>query len=252
MADNYNEKANQQRESIQLEKEYQDALKMSSSISNQITSALNSQVDFRSQLGKKVKEHYKALSSNIKQLETSEDIAKKILEIEGQNLKISKSYRGVNIAIGRQMLLANNLAVESLKIEQSRVGVIEEIAKKTEQFTSALNDGIDNALGSLKDIPVIGGMLSSIANGPAKRLKGAFSEAGKAFVTDFASNLRGGMGLMQSLSAAGGSAGKILIAAFTGPQAILIAMVAVIGAGIFAFYKISAAAKAGPPAPYAK
>ena len=243
MAENYNEKAKQQRESIQLEKEYQDALRMSSSLSNQITSALNSQVDFRTQIGKKVKEHYKDLSSSIKQLETSEDIAKKIVEIENQSLAISKSHRGVNLAVGRQMIAANNIAAEALKTQQAMLSVTEKVADKTQQFTDALADGLDNALSSVGDIPVIGGMLSSIAKGPVNFLNKSFSDAGKQFVRNFSSKFAESKDLMGSLASAGGGAGKSLIAAFTGPQAIIAAVVAVIAAGVYAFYKVSAAAK---------
>jgi len=243
MADDLEKKADLQRESIRLEKEYQDSLKMSSSLSGQITAALNSQVDFRTEIGKKVKEHYKDLASSIKQLETSEDIGKKINQLEAESLHFSKSYKGVNFQIGKQKMIANNLAVESLKIAQAQQVAIEKVNEKATAFTDALGDGIDSALGSLKEIPVIGGMLSSIAKGPAKRLKGAFTDAGKSFVTDFSSNLKGGASMMESLSVAGSGAGKSLIAAFTGPQAIIAAVVAVIAAGVYAFYKVSAAAK---------
>jgi hypothetical protein len=69
---------------------------MSSSLSNQITSALSSQVDFRTKLGKKVKEYYKDLESNISNLESSDDIAKELLRIE-EELGANAQYLGKSI-----------------------------------------------------------------------------------------------------------------------------------------------------------
>jgi len=244
MAEDLEKKAELQRESIRLEKEYQDSLKMSSSLSGQITSALNSQVDFRTQIGKKVKEHYRDLSSSIKQLETSEDIGKKIVEIEANNLKISKSYRGVNLEVGKQKMVANNLALEALKIAQAQQAAIEQVDEKATAFTNSLNEGIDSAFGMLKEIPVIGGLLSSLAQGPVDELKGAFANAGKQFVTDFSTNLKSGAGMMQSLGAAGGNAFSLIKAAINPVTLAILAIGAGIVMAIQRFNEVQEAARA--------
>jgi len=243
MADNLDKNAAKQRESIRLEKEYQEALKMSSSLSNQITSALSSQVDFRTKLGKKVKEYYKDLESNISNLESSDDIAKELLRIEEEKAKVSKNYFGTNEKVGKQKLQALSITEESLKVEQGRVGAIEEVAKRTEAFTDSLGSGLDSALSGFDAIPGIGSSLKNMAQGPINGLKSSFKEVGKSFTTNFATNLRGGAGMMKSLQMAGGIAGKGLIAALTGPQAIIALIVAGIAVGIARFVAIEAAAK---------
>ena len=67
MAENFDPKkqAEFQRETIRLQKEYNDALKMSQSFAGAINDAISSQIDYRTQLGKKVKDYHKDLKSSI-------------------------------------------------------------------------------------------------------------------------------------------------------------------------------------------
>lgn len=230
MAENFDPKkqAEFQRETIRLQKEYNDALKMSQSFAGAINDAISSQIDYRTQLGKKVKDYHKDLKSSISELETSEDVAQKLVEIEAEKLRISQSYFGANKAVGDEMLKGLDIAEGALKAEQERLVAIEKVDAATQDLASKAAGALDGLLDKAGEIPVIGGMFKSLMKGPVENMKKGIANAGKSFVTDFRNKLESGVPMMDALKSAGGGAMKLLRGAM---HPVVLGILA-IGAGI--------------------
>ena len=232
-----------QRENLKIQKEYNEALKLSQSLSGQINSAIASQVDYRTKLGKKVKEYNDGLQSSISQLESSEDVAKKLNEIEQEKLRISKSYVGSNKAQGDAMLASLGIAQESLAVEHERLLAIEKVDGAAKSLAESMTGSLDGLLDKMDEIPLVGGLLKSLVKGPVENMKAGISNAAQTFVTDFAGNLRKGVPLMDSLKMAGGNAFKLLRLAVNPVVLGILAIGAGIVMAIKRFSEIDAAAK---------
>ena len=237
------EEAKLQREKLRIQKEYNEALKMSQSLSGQINDAISSQIDYRTEIGKKVKDYHKDLKSSISELNSSEDIAQKLVDIEAEKVRISQSYVGANKAQGDAMLAGLDIAEQSLSVEQERLLAIEKVDAAASELASTTNGALDGLLNKMDQIPVVGGLFKSLLKGPVEKMKQGISNAGKTFVTDFATNLRSGAGLMNSLKMAGGSAMKLLRLAINPVVLGILAIGAGIVAAIARFNAIQDAAK---------
>ena len=245
MAENFDPKkqAEFQRETIRLQKEYNDALKMSQSFAGAINDAISSQIDYRTQLGKKVKDYHKDLKSSISELETSEDVAQKLVEIEAEKLRISQSYFGANKAVGDEMLKGLDIAEGALKAEQERLVAVERVDSATQDLASKAAGALDGLLDKAGEIPVIGGMFKSLMSGPVENMKKGIANAGKSFVTDFRNKLDSGVPMMDALKSAGGGAMKLLRAAINPVTLGILAIGAGIAMAIGRFNAIQDAAK---------
>ena len=243
MAVDPNKLASQQKENIRLQNEYNEALKLSSSISSATIKSIEDEIDYRTRLGKKVKSYHDELKSSISQLETSEDVAKKLVEIENEKVRISNSYRGINFAVGQEMIRALNVTQESLNIEQQRLAIIERVNDSAQELASSLAGSFDGMMEGISDLPLIGGLLGKIGNIGSKAINEKLGNASKSFVTDFASGLRGGASTMEALSGAASGLGASLTAALTSPLVIIGLIVAALALGVKRFSEIDSAAK---------
>jgi len=230
------------KQDLKLQNDYNEALKLSQSVTAAITKDLDGQIDKRTVLGKKVKDYLNDLRSSVTELQTSEDVQKKIVENEKEIEKITKSYFGANKKVGEEKIKALQTVNRSLAIEGQRLDLIERVDEQAQELNNSLSSALDGFTDSIKEVPVFGKVFGFFGDYASGILKDKIGGAAKQFTTDFAANLRSGQGAMEALSGAGGSAGRALISAFTGPQAIIAAIVVLIGAAIYAFYKVAEAA----------
>ena len=94
------ESLKQQKERIKLEQEYQNALKVSQSLIADIQSDIDSEIDYRTKLGQKIKEFNSELKSSVSGLSDSASITQEIQRIEAEKDRIASSHFGKNKAIG--------------------------------------------------------------------------------------------------------------------------------------------------------
>jgi hypothetical protein len=153
-----------QKARIKLEQEYQAALKMTASLSSQITDDINSQVDYRTELGQKMKEFNNDLSSQISGLSSSADITKQIQMMEYEKDKIASSYFGKNKAIGDAKQDSLDTAIEALRVEESHLQATEQVNSKAQEFAKSIGSGLDNMVSKMGSVPVLGGLISSMAS----------------------------------------------------------------------------------------
>lgn len=239
------------KQDLKIQNEYNEALKMSQSLTTAITQDLDEQIDKRTTLGKKVKDYLNDLKSTVSQLETSEDVQKLIVDNEKEIDRIAKSYFGSNKKVGEEKIKALQTINRSLAIEGQRLDLIEKVDEAAQGLSDSMSSAFDGLVGSFDNIPIIGGMLSKLGDSASSMFRNKIGGAAKTFTTSFATNLRSGQGAMQALGGAGTSVGKALVAAFSGPQAIiaiivlaLAVVVATIVAAIKRFSELDQAAKA--------
>lgn len=232
-----------QKESVRLQNDYNDALKFSASINKGILDGIDEEVDYRTKLGKKVKEYNDELKSSVSELTTSESISKKLIEIESEKERIGKSYFGSNKALGQEMLRSLKVAEESLNIEQQRLVAIEHVDKAATDLSESLSSSFDGLVSGARNIPVIGGLLGKLGGIGSSAIKDKLGTAAKSFVTDFAGGLRGGASTMQALSGAAGGLGTSLTAALMSPLVIIGLIIAGLALGVKRFSEIDSAAK---------
>lgn len=178
-----------QKARIKLEQEYQAALKMTASLSSQITDDINSQVDYRTELGQKMKEFNNDLSSQVSGLSSSADITKQIQMMEYEKDKIASSYFGKNKAIGDAKQDALDTAIEALRVEESHLQATEQVNSKAQEFAKSIGSGLDNMVSKMGSVPVLGGLISSMASKASSSIKDKLGKAATNFTVNFRKGL---------------------------------------------------------------
>jgi len=232
------ERLDKQKESIRLEREYREALSFSHQVQKDITAEINRGVDARTKLGKALREHNKDLMSGISNLQTSTDIANKMVEIEYQNMALIRSKNQYNKDEVDAKIASNNVALEGLELDYERLRAAEELDSKQGDITKGINAQIDKIKEFGSNLPIIGGLFDSVFGGAFDTLKKDVTNAGKEMVTQFAA---GGMSLKNMTAAMSSFGTSMLTALATNPMVLLgvaaaAVAAAVIGIGI-ALYK---------------
>ena len=222
----------------QLEKEYQDALKISSSMVGDLTKLLDDNTSATNKKTSAEKGYQKSLKQMLDDSDAASNIQERIAGIEQQKEKFAKNYFGKNKQIGQ-------LAIANLNVEQDKLKTLDIVDKKARGFADKLSSGLDGMQSSLSSIPVLGGLLDSVTQGPLESMKGAISDSAKSFVTGFGKAAEGGKaGIMGFVKSSIGGFRAMGIAMLTGPQAIIFGLLAIIAAGVKAFANMEAGAKA--------
>jgi hypothetical protein len=220
-----------------LEKEYQDALKVSSSMVSGLTKLLEANNGAINKKTNAEKGYQKSLKQMVEDTDNAASIQERIAKIEEAKTSISKRYFGKNKEIGK--IINDTLSKEQERL--TTIGVTDTKAGKLADTMSGALDGLHSQLGS---IPVLGGLLQKITSGPLKLMKASIGDAAKRFVVGFGEAAKGGKaGIMGFVKSSIGGFRAMGIAMLTGPQAIIFGLLAIISAGIAAFAKMEAGAK---------
>jgi hypothetical protein len=249
MADNqenlkYAEKlAEKQKEQVRIQMDYNEAIKMSSSINKAIQTDIENSLRANAALTDKAKEYLGELKSSVNELSSSEDIAKKLVNIEKEKTKISQNQYSLSQAENDEIRAQLEAAEKVLNIEHQRVAVIEKVNKVATELSETMGGAFDGLIESVKDLPLVGKALSGLGKMGTDVLKQKLGNAAMQFTTNFAGGLRNGMGVMESLGAAAPALGASLTAALASPLLIIGLVVAALAAGIMRFTEIDSAAK---------
>lgn len=194
------ESLKQQKERIKLEQEYQNALKVSQSLISDIQSDIDSEIDYRTKLGQKVKEFNSELKSSVSGLSDSASITQEIQRIEAEKDRIASSHFGKNKAIGDAKIDILDTTLATLRTEEKLAQNTEAVNKAAQQYQESIGGALDKMTGHLNQVPVLGGMLGSLAKKGADGIKNKLGKAAKQFTVDFNEGMR------ESKSQAGGLA----------------------------------------------
>lgn len=221
-----------------LEKEYQDALKISSSMVGDLTKLIEANTNATKKKTSAEQGYQKSLKQMLDDSDNAASIQERIAIIEAQKEKISKNYFGKNKQIG-ELMIAN------LNVQQNQLKAVDMVDKKAQNLSESLGSGLDSLHSKLGSIPVLGGLLQKVTSGPLESMKGAISDSAKRFVVGFSEAAKGGSkGIMSFVKSSIGGFRAMGVAMLTGPQAVIFGLLAVIAAGIAAFAKMEAGAKA--------
>ena len=235
--------AEAQREQVRLQEEYNEAIKMSTSLSNKIQADIENTVNTTAALGEKAKEYLGDLKSSVSQLSSSADISKKLVNIAAERASLQSNSSRFNQtetdAILRQLAETERM----LNLEEQMVFATEKVNEAATKLSEKMGGMFDGLVEGVKDIPVIGKALGSLGEMGTKALKEKLSNAAMKFTTDFRAGMDNNLSMMDSLKSAAGGLGKTL-SFLANPYVLLAAAVAAVAlAGVYAFYKMSAAAK---------
>ena len=237
------EMADKQKEQVRLQEEYNDAIKMSTSLSNDLQKDIQNSLDTTAGLGNKAKEYLGELKSSVSQLSSSKDISKKLVDIAAERAKLQSASSSFTQAEKAAILDNLNVLERSLNIENQKVLATEKVDAAAKKLSETMGGAFDGLVDNVKQIPVIGKALGSLGEMGTKALKEKLSNAAMKFTTDFRAGLDNNLGMMGSLKSAAGGLGKTL-SFLANPYVLVAAAVAAVAlAGIYAFYKMSAAAK---------
>jgi hypothetical protein len=228
------------KEEIKLQNEYNDALKLSSSVTSGILADIKEMVGLKTKLGK-------SLQSEVSSLQSSEDIQAQILKNEDRIKELSSVTAKNKVKKAQKDIESLKTINKSLSIEAQMVDVIKKVDEEAQNLSNSLSSGLDGFIDDIKSVPVFGKIFGRFGDFASGIIKNKIGAAAQTFTTTFATNIRTmgltGKTVMASLGTAGSAAGSSLVAAFSGPQAIIAAIIIGIGASVFAFYKLASAAK---------
>jgi hypothetical protein len=235
--------AEAQREQVRLQEEYNEAMKMSTSLSNDLQKDIENTVNTTAALTEKGKNYLNDLSSSIKGLSSSKDISKQLVNLAEEKVKLQNNAYGFTQTETDAILRQIQASERSLNIEEQKVFATEKVNEAATKLSETMGGMFDGLVEGVKEIPIIGKALGSLGEMGTKALKEKLSNAAMNFTTKFREGLDADKGMMEALSGAAGGLGKTL-SFLANPYVLLAAAVAAVAlAGVYAFYKMSAAAK---------
>jgi len=183
-------------------------------------------------------------------VQSSEDIEKSLEKLERGRARILKTNYGVNQKMKNDLLTANKIAQDGLKVEQKKFEILNRVSKITNSVADGITNGIDNLKSEIEQIPILGKFFSKLI--PSDMLNAQIGKMSAGFTRGFGimfkRGLSQGKGFMASFSggmkAGFGQVSKALGPLLANPIGLAVAAIALIaGAGLLAFYKVSKAAK---------
>ena len=220
----------------ELEQEYQDVLKVSSSLLKDIKTTITDTGKEMKGMSSAEAKFQENLKKSLDGLEDKSDITKAILKSEADFKKLAADKRRTengSLKINREL---KDTTIKALRAEENKINAIEAADAASQEFASNLNEQLDSIVDGL-------GPFGALLRGPIDGMKESINDAAMTFTTEFASSLRGGAGGFQALRAAGGKSLGFLRAAINPVTLAIVAIGAAIMAGVKAFTAIDEAAR---------
>lgn len=239
----FKKKAELQREQVRIQEEYNEAIKMSTSLSNKLQTDIENAVNTTAGLREKAQGYLSDLKSSVSTLSSSEDISKKLVNIAAEKAKLQNNEYGFTQTETDAILRQLDVTQRMLNLEEQKVLATEKVSEAAKKLSETMGGAFDGLVDGVKEIPIIGKALGGLGEMGTKVLKDKLNNAAMTFTTKFRQGLddnKGMMGALTDASATLGSSLKFL----ANPYVLVAAAVAAVAlAGVYAFYKMSAAAK---------
>ena len=239
------------KEDLKLEKEYQESLKISASSVGALQAQLQKILNSKKALKDSTKDYIKGLQKSTDSLNNSTSIQKKILSNQDEINKLKNGEHKLQQGSNKFTKAGTAAAIKSLEQQNLLLDVygnqqaaIERVDEKAKGLKGRFDELIDKATGLTSNIPILGSQFGKVATKMGDSLKNKVGKAAQQFTSRYAAGLRSGMSSMKALGAAGAKAGSTMLGAFMGPQAIILLIVAALGAAFFALKQMEAGMKA--------
>ena len=240
------EQLNRQKESIRLEKEYQDALSISAQLMRDIALENRTNNKLTGNARKVMASYNKELNERVNNLNNSQDIAKELVDIDKEILGVQKNIgkSAFDDVLKTKMKSLENTK-EALEMEYLRVKAAEDLDRVQKGVAGQLISQIDAIEQFGSNIPIVGGLFNQVFGSSFDSLRQDVTEAGMEMVTTFS---QGGMSFSKMSGAMTKFGGRSLMALLANPMVLAGIAIAGVVAGIAllvsAFSKLDAAAKA--------
>jgi hypothetical protein len=185
------------KEDLKLEKEYQDALKISASGVGALQKNIELLLNKKRALKKETKQYINGIKEATKSLGDSESIGKKILSNQDEINKFKKGEHELQKGSNKFTKAGTAAAIKSLEVQNMSLSVygkqqeaIERVKDKAQNLNDKFGEGVDKLAGYTSQIPVIGGLLQGTANKAAASLKKGFGGATKKYVAAYGQEMQ--------------------------------------------------------------
>ena len=253
------------KEDLKLEKEYQDALKMSASGVAALQANVRALLNDKRALKKETKDYIGDIGKAGAALEDSKSINSQIIKNQSEINKLKRGEHDLQQGKNKFTKAGTAASIQALKVQNKSLAVyfnqqqaIERVKDKAEQLNEKFGEGVDKLAGYTSQIPIIGTLFGGMAKKAANSLKGTFGDATKKYVGAYGKSMQNSAGLtkklgkniggaavqVRSLGAGAMAAGGSMLKAFMGPQAILLLIIGALAAGFYAIKQFEAGMKA--------
>tara|TARA_Y100000768_G_scaffold267242_1_gene204152 strand:+ start:1778 stop:4102 length:2325 start_codon:yes stop_codon:yes gene_type:complete len=239
------EQLNRQKESIKLEKEYQDSLSISAQLMRDIALENKNNNKLTGNARKVLASYNKELNERVNNLNNSQDIAKELVDIDKEMVGVQRNMASSTNPILAAKMKSLETTKEALEMEYLRVKAAEDLDRVQKGVAGQIISQIDAIEQFGSNIPIVGGMFNQVFGSSFDNLRQDVTEAGMEMVTTFG---KGGMSFSKMSGAMTKFGGRSLMALLANPMVLAGIAIAGIAAGIAlvisAFSKLDAAAKA--------
>ena len=225
-----------------LEKEYQDLLKVSTSMIGAMQRQMDTYADTYAQLTPLGKKHIDQLREGTDGLSDQKSIVTQINKYKKERNFLEDKYKRHGFGIYQDLSEQMQLQIDALNVMNKRISAIKAVGDAADHTAESVNGILGGMEHHLNDIPLVGKMFAKIAKGPVHELQHGITEAAGAFKVGFGKALSEGKTAFQALGAAG-NASFAAFGALLNPVVLGIAAIALaIGAGFARMHELEAAA----------
>ena len=236
------------------EKEYQDAIKYTSSIIGDMKRAIEETAEASDLRNKKIFEEISLTKKVLNSLKDEKSYEEALIKLSAQKGQVLQTNFGINERMKNTYLAQLDAADAIVKKELARLKIINETQRIADNLQNKFVSSLDSIGEKIKGIPIIGETLFNRFWTPfSDKAKGSIDAVKKRFMTQFKTGFtqatNKGNNMMESftsgLSRGFGSA-KNMIMGLLGPQGIaILSIVAVVAAVALIAYAIYKAFKVG-------
>jgi hypothetical protein len=230
------------KEKNDLEKEYQDLLKVSTSMIGAMQRQMDTYADSYANLTPVGKKHIDQLRDGIDGLSDQKSIITQINKYKKERNFLEDKYKQTGFGIYSDLSSQMKLQIDTLNVLNQRIAAIKAVGDVADTAAESINGMIDGFEHHLKDIPLLGGMITKIAEGPIHELKHAVTQSANQFKVSFGKALSEGKTGFQALKIAGGDAFGSFLASINPLHLAIAAIALTLAAGFARYHELEAAA----------
>lgn len=220
----------------ELEQEYQDVLKVSSSLLKDIKQTITDTGKEMKGMSSAEEKFQENLKKSLDGLTEKSSITGRILEAEDAFKKLAADKRRTENGSLSTARALKDVAIQTLRTEENKINAIEGVDSASQQLAGSINEQLDNVIDGL-------GPFGSLLRGPIDGMKESINDAAMVFTTQFATAFRDGKGGFEALRIAGGKSLGFLRTVINPVTLAIVAIGAAIMAGVKAFTAIDSAAR---------
>jgi hypothetical protein len=225
-----------------LEKEYQDLLKVSTSQIGIMQRQMDIYADTYANLTPVGKKHIDQLREGTDGLSDQKSIVTQINKYKKERNFLEDKYKQTGFGIYDDLRAQMQLQIGALDVMNKRISAIKAVGDAADHTAESVNGILGDMEHHLNHIPLVGGMFAKIASGPVHELQHNITEAAGAFKVGFGKALSEGKTAFQALGAAG-KASFASFGALLNPVVLTLAAIGLaIGAGFARMHELEAAA----------